>query len=242
MRSLVIGMGQVGVSLFNVLKNTHEMYIRDVDPIEINNVDVLHLCFPYSDKFIEIANAYYDLYKPQLVINHASVAVGTSEQLKGPVCYSPIRGRHPKLEDGILAFDKYLASNDPVVSMAAYNYFKVAHLEVKILGEANGMRTLEFCKLMSNIRYGYDIVFMQEAGRIAKIHGIDINDFNDWERSYNRGYRILHEPEKQRSVLYGGICGGHCIRACNDIMNEQTPSAIFNTIIELDDKKRQEQK
>jgi len=241
-KSLVIGMGQIGVSLYNVLKETHEVYIRDIDPIDVSGVEVIHLCFPYSDNFIEQADAYYELYKPKLVINHASVAVGTTEKLKGPVCYSPMRGRHPHLEESILTFDKYIAANDPVIAMAAYNYFRVVRIPCKIIGDMNGMRLLEFSKLVSNIHYGYNIVFMQEMTRIADSFDIDIDGYLDWERSYNKGYRQLHEPEKQRSILYGGICGGHCIRPCNDILNAQYPSIIFEDIKKLDDKKRQEQK
>jgi hypothetical protein len=236
-KSLIIGKGQVGQSLYNVLKDTHEVYIRDIEPIEISDVKVIHLCFPYSDKFIAQADDYYDLYKPEIVINHASVAVGTTEKIKGLTVYSPIRGRHPNLEDGICTFDKYLASNSPVAAMGAYNYFKVAHIPAKILGARNGMRTLEFCKLMSNIRYGYDIVFMQEAERLAKLHDIDIGDFQDFERSYNKGYRELHEWEKQRSILYGGVLGGHCILPCTDIMNSQSPSDIFDLMKKLNQNK-----
>lgn len=241
MKSLIIGKGQVGQSLYNVLKQAHEVYIRDIEPIEINDVKVLHLCFPYSDKFIEQADSYYELYKPELVINHASVAVGTTEKLKGLTVYSPIRGRHPKLEDGILAFDKYLASDSPVAAMGAYNYFKVAHIPAKILGIKHGMRTLEYCKLMSNIRYGYDIVFMQEAERIAKLHEIDIEEFNDWERSFNKGYRILHEWEKQRAILYGGKILGHCVMQCTALLNNQNPSPIFDLMKELNDKKAEQE-
>ena len=242
MKSLIIGKGQVGQSLFNVLSQAHEVVIRDIEPIEISDVKVIHLCFPYSDKFVEIANGYIDLYKPDITINHASVAVGTTEKLNGLTVYSPIRGRHPHLEDGIYTFDKYLASDSPVAAMGAYNYFKVAKIPAKILGIRNGMRTLEYCKLMSNIRYGYDIVFMQRAEKIAKHFNIDIEEFNDWERSYNRGYRILHEWEKQRPILYGGIAGGHCIRNCNDIINDQTQDDLCKFITEQDDKKRQETK
>jgi hypothetical protein len=242
-KSLVIGNGQVGQSLYNVLKQTHEVYIRDIEPIEINDVKVIHLCFPYSDKFVEIAENYIELYKPELTINHASVAVGTTEKLKGRVCYSPIRGKHPKLEKGIETFDKYIASNDPLALQAAYLYFKVANIPAKILGMENGMRALEFCKLMSNIRYGWEIVFMQEAERIAKQLNVDIEQFNDFEVSYNKGYRMLQEHYLQRPIMFGGVIGGHCVRQCTEIINNQSITflrAIMETSNEARKKDGQE--
>jgi UDP-N-acetyl-D-mannosaminuronate dehydrogenase len=227
MNSLVIGKGQVGSSLYEVVKDSHRTLIRDIEDIEVKDVvTVLHLCFPYSDKFVEIANKYIEQYKPKLTINHSSVAPGTTEKLNGLVCYSPIRGRHPKLARGIKAFDKFIAGKKEATDIAS-KYFKECSMNTVVLNESS-MKTLEFCKLMANIRYGYEICFMQEAERIAKKLNCDIGTFQLWESSYNKGYAELQEHNYIRPILYGGFIGGHCVMQNIDVMETMINSELFD--------------
>lgn len=229
MKSLIIGNGEVGSSLYQVIKDYHETYIRDIENLEIDGIEVLHLCFPYSDKFVEIANGYIDKYKPKLTINHSSVAIGTTEQLKGDVCYSPIRGKHPNLTEGIRVFDKFIAG-DWEPAQIARKYFNEVGIVLVVICERRAMRDLEFCKLMSNIRYGYEICFMQESERIANKFGVDMTNFKFWESSYNTGYELLGEEKLKRPILYGGYIGGHCVMQNVDILGSQYKSEMFDWI------------
>lgn len=226
MKSLIIGKGQVGKSLHEVIWAYHETHIKDKEELELDGVEVLHLCFPYSENFIQIANEYIDKYKPLVTINHSSVSIGTTEQLKGDICYSPIRGRHPNLVKGIKFFEKFVAVNNKNILDIVIKYFLDCGI-VKVSSFPT-IRELEFCKLMSNIRYGYEICFMQEAERIAKKFNIELNRFKIWELSYNDGYKILNESNMIRPILYSGVIGGHCIMQNLDILSKQYISEMFN--------------
>lgn len=237
MKSLIIGKGQVGSGLCAVIEQYHETYIKDIEDLELEGVEVLHLCFPYSGKFIETANDYINKFKPKLTINHSSVPVGTTEKLVGICFYSPIRGKHPHLAEGIKTFEKFIAGPGSMISIAI-KYFQECEIKVVAYSDPAMMRTLEFCKLMSNIRYGYEICFMQEAERIAKQLGADIEIFNDFERSYNLGYKELYEPNMRRPILYGGSIGGHCVMQNAEIISSQYRSQMIDWMFFSDAQKK----
>jgi len=227
MKSLIIGNGQVGKGLYGAIKDFHETYVKDIEDLDIKDIEVLHLCFPYSDKFIEDANIYIDKYSPKLTINHASVAVGTSDALNGEVCYSPVRGKHPDLKKGIQTFDKFISGNSKKAVDMAVEYFKACNMNVIDL-EGNKMKDLELCKLLSNIRYGYEICFFQESERIHKKFKADPGIFKMFEQSYNDGYKKMNEGYMVRPILHGGHIGGHCVMQCSGILQEQESSELLD--------------
>ena len=62
MKSLILGKGEVGKSLYNVLKKVHEVYIQDQEMEYGNQFDILHICFPYSKDFIGDVKDYTEIY------------------------------------------------------------------------------------------------------------------------------------------------------------------------------------
>lgn len=239
MKGLIIGKGQVGTSLYDVLKDVHETHIKDIEELELPNVEILHLCFPYSDQFVETANSYIEKYKPEIVINHASVAIGTTRQLKHKhVFYSPVRGKHPNLADGIRQFVKFVAGDVEYLPKVV-EYFNKANVLIHAYDEKQ-VNALEFCKLMSNIRYGYEICFMQEAERMAKYFNIDIDKFKTFEMTYNLGYDKTGEAHLKRPQLTGGIIGGHCIMQNLDIITKQYTSEMADWMYFSNNKRKVE--
>ena len=91
MKTLVIGKGQVGSALFDVLRGTHDVYIKDIEPLELDGVEVLHICYPDHDGFYQTTKDYIAKYKPKLTIINSSIRVGTTEQFATGVVYSPVR-------------------------------------------------------------------------------------------------------------------------------------------------------
>ena len=64
MKTLIIGKGEIGTSLQRVLSPFYETYIKDIEPLEVEGIEVLHICFPYSKKFIKQVEEYKKQYKP----------------------------------------------------------------------------------------------------------------------------------------------------------------------------------
>jgi len=109
MAHLVIGSeGPVGSALVEVLSDKYAVdgidYLSDRLP---GKYDVIHICFPYNQKFEEAVEVYLDLYLAPggLVIIHSTVPVGTSAKFNA--VHSPIRGVHPHLAEGIRTFTKF---------------------------------------------------------------------------------------------------------------------------------------
>lgn len=214
MKSLIIGQGEVGNSLYNILPKS---YIRDIkDEIFIDNYKItpteeyltfkyLHICFPYTNNFVEQVKKYQKAYKPKYTIIHSTVPVGTTRKCNA--YHSPVRGIHPNLEQGLKTFTKYLAPK----SKKLKRYFKKAGIEIEFM---NKPEETEMAKIMSTNYYAWNIIFQKEMYKLCKKYKLDFDKvYTDWNNSYNVGYIKLDKPEVIRPVLkqIDGKIGGHCL-------------------------------
>src|SRR5450759_2005754 len=100
---VVVGLGEVGKPLHQILSHTYPCVGVDVDPVDLNQpVSVLHVCVPFNvSDFIGVTTQYIQKYKPDLTVINSTVAPGTtrtvSERSRSPVAYSPVRGKHVKM-------------------------------------------------------------------------------------------------------------------------------------------------
>src|SRR5262245_18358505 len=98
---LVVGLGEVGRPLLEVLGAAHQAACRDIDDKAFHGVRILHLCFPFGAKFVSAASHYVSLYQPEVVVVNSTVVPGTTraiEQETGtPAVYSPVRGKHTRM-------------------------------------------------------------------------------------------------------------------------------------------------
>lgn len=210
--TLVIGNGETGAALAEVLRAAHRVWVIDRrlhklsgEKGEMKEIDVMHVCIPPSSSFEATVRFYQEQYKPKYTVIHASVPIGTSRRLGA--FHSPIRGVHPKLAAGIRTFTKYLAPIDGWLA----TYFESAGVHVK---QVEKPETTEALKLWDTTYYGWNIVFQKLLHEWCKEHGVDFDTiYTEGNTSYNEGYRKLGRPEVVRPVLRhmeGGI-GGHCV-------------------------------
>lgn len=233
MKTLIIGAGEVGQALKQVLSKAHEVLIRDIEPIDIGlgSIEVLQICYPDSDRFVEITKNYIALYKPTLTIVNSSVSVGTTTSIGVDVVYSPIRGRHPGngLQKEMMVFTKFVGCRNEVKLAMAAEYFKQCGWDV---ASSDNPEALEYLKLMSNVHMGLEIAWRQEVERMMKKFKIDPVVYDDWERTYSEGYRELGQYHLMRSRMNPAPIGGHCILPCTEILNSQFPSKAMGFILE----------
>ena len=101
MKTVLVGYGEVGKSLYEVFSEAHE--IKITDPLLGKDADgtyeVMLVAIPYTNEFFEEIIGYKRAYKPNCTIVFSSVAVGTCRQL-GAV-HSPVEGVHPNLANSI---------------------------------------------------------------------------------------------------------------------------------------------
>lgn len=206
MKHLVIGAGEVGTSLYNVLLEKYEnVSIRDKDSVRVSGVDILHIAIPYSNMFSREVVRYIGFYRPRLTIVHSTVPTGTCDRLN--VVHSPIRGLHPNLEDGIKTFVKYFGGKKAKEAAKIFDGIT----RTKTYSKAS---TTEAMKIWSTTYYGWNIIFQKLVKDWCDSKGLDFEDvYTEWNTTYNQGYKKLGYPQFIRPVLKDvpGPIGGHCI-------------------------------
>lgn len=239
MKTLIIGAGQVGTALYENLKGHYEVFIRDIEGVHLEGIEVLHICYPEHPTFVDTTLRYVAQYKPKLTIINSSVSVGTTEKLGSHFVYSPVRGRHPNLAKEMRVFAKIVASKDENMAKLAQRYFAGAGFFALTSDDPTG---IELMKLLSNIHMGLEIAWRQEVSRILKRFNAHEEDYEVWEETYRNGLLKIGDYNLIRSQMKPGPIGGHCVRQCTEILNDQIDSPALKFILESDDQVRQETK
>lgn len=208
MKTLIIGEGEIGSSLFNVLSREYDTYMRGEDVLELPEnleFDIIHIAFPYSDKFIEFVEKYRKRFKPKYVVVHSTVPVGTCSKLKA--IHSPCIGIHPDLTESLYVFTKYLGGQG---ANEVANYFRRAGIKVYIVDKSEAT---EYMKIMSTTFYGLMIEFTKQVKLDCKKLDIPFELFTLWNINYNNGYEKLGYPEYKKPILTPILTeiSGHCV-------------------------------
>lgn len=205
MNHLIIGYGEVGKALHKIFPEADAM---DIVPVTLlpGKIDVMHICFPWSTSFFLDVSGYKDRYKPNMVIIHSSVPIGTSGSLDA--VYSPIRGVHPNLEAGIRTFVKFFGG---IKAYEAAKLFDEKGVKTAVIRDS---RSLEAAKLWDTTQYGVMILLEKEIYKFCRENGVDFElVYGDFGVTYANGYRALGMDHVIRPVLMHkpGPIGGHCV-------------------------------
>lgn len=206
MRHVVIGAGEVGEAIYNVLSEKHEVYLRDITPEGPSQADVLHICFPYSYNFIDATRDYVEQYQAKLCIIHSTVPLGTSAKLNA--VHSPVRGRHPALTEGVRTFVKMFGGPD---AEKASKFFADCGVPVQVFKRAEDT---EAGKMWELAQYGLAIAIEKSIYAYCLDNRLDFDVvYTQFAETYNDGYTALNEPQFVRPVLrhVPGPIGGHCV-------------------------------
>jgi len=207
-KHLIIGAGEVGKALFNVLKKRFNISIYDKELSKEKNIQVLHITFPYSKNFISNVKKYIKEYRPKLIIVHSTVPVGTTRSISLNAVHSPIRGVHPNLDKGIKTFVKYFGGKKAKLTAS---YFEKLGIKTKCF---NKQETTELIKILDTAYYGWNILFNKEIKKLADKLKLDFDEiYTIPNLDYNDGYKKLRKPNVVRPVLkyMPGKIGGHCV-------------------------------
>lgn len=220
---LIIGGGEVGKALLEVLSPHYEIKLRDINDTTQGHFDVLHIAYPYMENFIEIAKKYIDEYKPALVIIHSTVPVGTAKAIGNMAVSSPIRGTHPNLAEGIRIFMKYFGG--PKAKEAA-DIFTGIGIPTRTFEKAE---TTELAKLLDTAYYAWNIIFTKEVKRVCEQMNLDFDEvYTIPNKDYNEGYKKLGKQNVIRPVLEPtpGPIGGHCVIPNAELLNDWLTETI----------------
>lgn len=229
----IIGYGEVGRAIAKLYKKP---LIKDLKRDDgLIDLDILNICIPYSDKFIEIVEKEIKRAKPKLTIIHSTVAPGTTKKLaqkfNGAVVHSPIRGVHPNLHQGIKIFVKYIGADDKNFGIMAQRHLSGLGIKTKLLASSS---TTELGKILDTTYYGVCIAWHAEMKKMCDNLEVDFGEaVVDFNKTYNEGYRKLGMGNVARPVLYPpkDFIGGHCIVPNAEILKKYFDSLAIDLIL-----------
>jgi UDP-N-acetyl-D-mannosaminuronate dehydrogenase len=213
MKVLVIGHGAVGTAIEALVQEKHEVTTFDIDAISAKgnwDFDVCHICYPYSSSYVTTTRLYVEKFKPKLLLIESTVNPRTTEQIAAKVnngtliCYSPVRGTHSKLLEGLKTYTKFVGSSSEKAREMACNYYKSLGLRVHV---CKSPREAEYAKLMNLSYFAVQIATFQEFERIAENEDLNLQDILEFFKTTTEdsGGKV------QRPILHGGIIGGSCV-------------------------------
>ncbi len=244
-RVLVVGLGEVGQPLLEVIKASGSCSVAglDIDKQKMLSckmdfvpygrpIDVLHLAFPCKKRSVYVALAleYVLSVKPKLVIIDSTVTPGTTkeveakalEKLKGVlVAYSPVRGMTKNdMKKELLRYTKYVAGVSQEAAEAAKQHFTSVGMKVKML---ENVTALEWAKIFETSYRAAMIATFQEFHRICHCYKVKLTD----------ALELIADDDavlQDKPVYYPGVIEGHCLMPNTDLLLEAYRSAIFRWV------------
>lgn len=235
MKQIIIGLGEIGQAVNEIIGKAETYDLKRPYTPE-GNFEVMHICFPYADNFIQQVKLYKDKFKASRIIIWSTVPIGITKQIKGAV-HSPVEGKHPKLVKSIKEMVRWVGVNNKADANYFENYFKELKLKTKIVSNSDYTEAL---KLLSTTEYAINVVFADYKARIAKDIGMNYELTKQWNRDYNQLYRELGlHNQFQKFVLDppNGKIGGHCLLPNAKLLGryDQYPDKLIDIIRGYDD-------
>lgn len=232
----IIGHGQIGTALHKVYNDFSDKFeVKVIDTSlgfneDIRNTNILNICIPYNEKFVDNVNEYVLMSKPKLVVIHSTVKPGTTKRIIGNVCYSPVRGVHPHLYEGIKTFVKFIGAENTEHAQKYADHLRELGIMSKTCKDS---KTVEFAKIIDTTYYGICIAFHNDVKKLLDKEEIDwdiaMRYYND---TYNYGYKSLGKENVIRPVLYPDTkIGGHCIIPNAKLLKEFMDTDLVNSVL-----------
>lgn len=211
-KHLVIGMGEIGTGLAEVLQ------CDGIDKNdEVPKADIIHVCFPYSDQFVELVQKYKHDTGASLIVIHSTVPVGATSKCGKEAVHSPVRGRHPHLAEGIKTFVKFFGGERAKDVAAHFSAFGVETVTTEKPENTEAM------KLWDTEIYREAILLNKRIHQYCEEHELDFDIvYTLANKTYNDGYTRLGHPEFTKYVLkyVEGSIGGHCLEPNHLMLNQ----------------------
>jgi UDP-N-acetyl-D-mannosaminuronate dehydrogenase len=222
---MVIGLGEIGKPLLEVISRHYETVGVDIAPPAepSGDIAVMHVCYPFRiNDFIGETARYIQRFNPRLTVIHSTVAVGTTravaERTGAAVVNSPVRGKHTRMATDLLHYDKFVGGVDTASAESAARHFESAGMKTRILSSPEAT---ELAKLTETTYFGLIIAWAQEVERYCDQLG----------QNYDEVVSIYDEVSFFPRVKYfPGVIGGHCVMSNIEILSTTTHSDILKAI------------
>ncbi len=247
---LVIGLGEVGGSMFEILKESgkFDIYGFDVDGKKMQkiqqrnlpkSVDVLHICYDcrYQEQFVITTVAYVAKFEPRLTVINSTIPPRTTEKIyalsRRPLVHSPVRGMHKNrktMKKYLVSLTKYIGGINDSSTRLAREHFSDLNLKTKALKSSI---EAELAKLFETTYRAWMIACFQEMHRISRHFGADFDDVVDFLED---DHRIRFD----RPIMFPDVIGGHCLVPNTQLLLESYDSEFLRLILKSNEKRKEE--
>jgi UDP-N-acetyl-D-mannosaminuronate dehydrogenase len=221
---LVIGLGEVGGPLLEILREAHQAAGRDIEERPFDGVQVLHLCFPYTSDYVSAATRYVSLYEPEIVVVNSTVVPGTTRQVQEktgiPAVYSPVRGKHTRMRDELRRYRKFVAGASAQAVARVEDHFAAAGMTTQRMSSPEA---LELAKLLETTYFGILVAWAQEMDRFAESAGADYWETAGFFAEIGFLPPVGFQP---------GYIGGHCVMPNLELLEQVRPSPFIDVMRE----------
>jgi UDP-N-acetyl-D-mannosaminuronate dehydrogenase len=229
MKHCVIGYkGEVGSAVYEFLKERGEKAVGvEVGDRIPDYSEYIHICIPYSKKFVDIVKKYAKNIDHKYIVIYSSVPVGTTERIGKEAVHSPVEGRHPELYKSFCTFKRFIGGNK---SEEIAKFFIDKGLQVEWFKTP---QTTELGKLLSTTRYGLNLMFADMEADICRKLKVNFHDaIILYQSMYNNGYLSMGESRFVQQMLTppGGKIGGHCVVPNAKLLFKDTKNPIIGRI------------
>ena len=236
MTDLVIGYGEVGHALEEILNERYETKIHDPPKERLapeGKYAWLHICIPYTESFVKTVDFYMKQFSPEHTVIHSTVPVGTTRALSYlyHVTYSPIRGEHPELVRYLREFPKWIATTDD--SNEVLSHFQACGISMRL---APSIEALEWFKLLETFEYAYRIVLWQEIERQADRPevrgGVPKNEVLSALKEWFFEKRAVYDGERGLvPIMFGGVIKGHCLMPNVELLKPLMTKELYEWVM-----------
>ena len=218
MTDIILGMGEVGETLFDLLVDRKFDCIGiDLEDSKcknytenkiIENPQYLHVCIPGElEKFTDIVIEWINKIKNiQVVVIHSTVKPGTTKRIQErssiPILFSPVRGVHRRFLDDIKKYTKFISFDNKEINSEIKKDLENRFEKVEWMSTT---KTAELAKiLVDTTYYGWLINYAQITKMICEKENVDFDEM--WKFADE-----IHENLGNRPKMFPGIIGGHCV-------------------------------
>jgi len=229
---LVVGLGEIGGPLLEILSGAHEAAGRDIEDRAFHGVRVLHLCFPFGPDFVTSASRYVSLYQPEVVVVNSTVVPGTTRAIQQktgtPAVYSPVRGKHTRMREELRHYRKFVAGSSAEAVALVESQFAAAGVTTQRM---SSFESLELAKLLETTYFGLLVAWAQEMDRFVTSIGADYWETLEFFEEIGFFPPVGFEP---------GYIGGHCVMPNLHLLEQVRQSPFIDTMRESNDHRARE--
>jgi len=143
------------------------------------------------------------------------------------VVYSPVRGKHAKMEQDMLHYRKFVAGFDEESTQRAAKHFAGAGFTTGIFRTPEAG---ELSKLVETTWLGVLIGWAQEVERMAVHCGASYEEVN----------AFIQEISFLPSHVFPGRIGGHCVMSNIAILRKDVASKLLDAVVDSNETKERE--